>query len=118
LWLGTASSSYLLGQNIIDICVQSGAQAIHPGYGFLSENANFVRQVELYQGLTFIGPPSSAISAMGSKSKSKDIMTKANVPCTPGFIDVDPSSQEPDFLLDQAISHVGFPCLIKATMGK
>ncbi len=55
---------------------------------------------------------------MGSKSKSKEIMAKANVPCTPGFNDVDPSSQDPTFLLEQAVSHVGFPCLIKATMGK
>src|SRR5215470_12590498 len=72
-------SAYLDGERIITVAKEHGCQAIHPGYGFLSENADFARKVE-EAGLTFIGPPWRAIEDMGSKSRSKDIMTAAGVP--------------------------------------
>ena len=77
-----ANQSYLLGDKIIELAKKCGAQAIHPGYGFLSENAGFARKCE-QAGVEFIGPPASAIEAMGSKSASKIIMTAAKVPVVP-----------------------------------
>ena len=74
-----AAQSYLLGDKLLDICRKSGATAVHPGYGFLSENAGFARKCH-QQNIEFIGPPASAIDAMGSKSASKEIMIKAGVP--------------------------------------
>lgn len=79
-----ASSSYLLQDEILRVAKQSGAQAIHPGYGFLSENATFCQRVAETEDLTFIGPGPAAIVAMGSKSQSKSIMEEAGVPTTPG----------------------------------
>jgi 3-methylcrotonyl-CoA carboxylase alpha subunit len=108
-----ASQSYLLGEEIIRIAHLTGAKAIHPGYGFLSENAVFAQAVE-DAGLIFVGPTPSAISSMGSKSKSKALMEQAGVPVTPGFYG---SNQDPDFLFHQAVHKVGFPLLIKAVMG-
>lgn len=83
-------------------------------YGFVSENAAFADKLQ-DAGIKFIGPPSSAITAMGSKSRSKAIMDEAGVPCTPGFFGDD--NQDADFLLGKAVSEVGFPLLIKAVMG-
>ena len=84
--LGPASprESYLRGDRIIEIAVASGAQAIHPGYGFLSENEAFAAATAA-AGLVFVGPPPSAIRAMGSKSESKSIMAKAGVRLVPGY---------------------------------
>ncbi|CAE6531053.1 unnamed protein product [Rhizoctonia solani] len=107
-----SSESYLRMDKIIDVAKRSGAQAIHPGYGFLSENAIFAQQLADV-GLTFIGPPASAITAMASKSESKDIMTRAGVPCVPGYHG---SDQSPSKLLSEAKS-IGFPVLIKAVLG-
>ncbi|KAF8600909.1 hypothetical protein BDV93DRAFT_496401 [Ceratobasidium sp. AG-I] len=107
-----SSESYLRMDKIIDVAKRSGAQAVHPGYGFLSENAIFAQQLA-DAGLTFIGPPASAIIAMASKSESKDIMTRAGVPCVPGYHG---SDQAPDKLLSEAKS-IGFPVLIKAVLG-
>ncbi|KAG8763328.1 hypothetical protein FRC11_004760 [Ceratobasidium sp. 423] len=107
-----SSESYLRMDKIIDVAKRSGAQAIHPGYGFLSENAIFAQQLA-DAGLTFIGPPASAIVAMASKSESKDIMTRAGVPCVPGYHG---SDQSPAKLLTEAKS-IGFPVLIKAVLG-
>ena len=75
---------YLNAQAIIDVALASGAQAIHPGYGFLSENAGFAQAIEA-AGLTFIGPPVNAIDAMGSKVKARRIMEAAGVPVVPGY---------------------------------
>jgi 3-methylcrotonyl-CoA carboxylase alpha subunit len=108
-----ASQSYLMGDEIIRIAHLTGSKAIHPGYGFLSENAGFAQAVE-DSGLIFIGPSPSSISSMGSKSKSKELMKIAGVPITPGFYG---NNQDPDFLFYQAIHIVGFPLLIKAVMG-
>ena len=79
-----ARESYLLADKILAAAKQTGAQAIHPGYGFLSENASFANRCKDH-GLTFIGPPASSIVAMGDKSESKRIMLAAGVPCVPGY---------------------------------
>lgn len=97
---------------IIDVCRRSGAQAVHPGYGFLSENAKFAQQLA-EEGIVFIGPPASAIISMGSKSESKTIMSSAGVPCVPGYHG---SNQNPAYLLQEA-EKIGFPVLIKAVHG-
>jgi 3-methylcrotonyl-CoA carboxylase alpha subunit len=112
--LGTAAAkdSYLKGDAIIAIAKQSGAQAIHPGYGFLSENEGFAKACE-QAGLVFIGPPASAIAAMGSKSAAKALMEKAHVPLVPGYHG---SNQEAAFLHSEA-DKIGYPVLIKASAG-
>ncbi|KAH9056884.1 carbamoyl-phosphate synthase L chain, ATP binding domain-containing protein [Lactarius vividus] len=107
-----SSESYLRIDKIIEVCRQSGAQAVHPGYGFLSENAHFAEKLA-NEGITFIGPPASAIISMGSKSESKTIMTNAGVPCVPGYHG---ASQDPQHLLSEA-EKIGFPVLIKAVHG-
>ncbi|KXS17728.1 hypothetical protein M427DRAFT_54326 [Gonapodya prolifera JEL478] len=107
-----SSESYLKADKIISVCKQSGAQAIHPGYGFLSENADFADAIAK-SGLVFIGPPSSAIRDMGSKSASKYLMEAANVPVVPGYHG---DNQDPDHLLSSARS-IGFPVIIKAVKG-
>jgi 3-methylcrotonyl-CoA carboxylase alpha subunit len=104
--------SYLRGEVIIQAALATGAQAIHPGYGFLSENAAFAQAVST-AGLTFIGPPSSAIQAMGSKSAAKALMERAGVPLTPGYHG---DEQDVQFLREQA-QKIGFPALIKASAG-
>ncbi|CAA7268085.1 unnamed protein product [Cyclocybe aegerita] len=107
-----SSESYLKMEKIIDVCHRSGAQAVHPGYGFLSENATFSKRLA-EEGIVFIGPPASAIINMGSKSESKNIMTNAGVPCVPGYHG---NNQDPDFLFTEA-QRIGFPVLIKAIHG-
>jgi len=106
------AESYLHGERIIKIARTSGAQAIHPGYGFLSENAGFARSVEA-AGLVFIGPTPAAIEAMGSKSAAKTLMQEAGVPVVPGYHG---DNQEPDFLARQA-NQTGYPLLVKAVAG-
>ncbi len=104
--------SYLRGGVIIEAARRSGAEAIHPGYGFLSENENFARDCAA-AGLVFVGPPPEAIAAMGSKSAAKALMEKAGVPLTPGYHG---DRQEPEHLLAEA-QRIGFPVLIKAVAG-
>ena len=79
-----AAESYLRAEVILDAARRSGAQAIHPGYGFLSENAGFARACDA-AGIVFIGPPASAIDAMGDKSSAKALLQTASVPLTPGY---------------------------------
>ncbi|WP_136680872.1 acetyl/propionyl/methylcrotonyl-CoA carboxylase subunit alpha [Neptunomonas sp. XY-337] len=107
-----SSESYLRADRIIEICKESGAQAVHPGYGFLSENTEFAEALAA-NGITFIGPPASAIAAMGSKSAAKAIMEKANVPLVPGYHGDD---QSPELLKAEA-EKCGFPLLLKAIAG-
>ena len=107
-----SSESYLRADTIIEICKRSGAQAVHPGYGFLSENTYFAEALEA-QGITFIGPPSSAIAAMGSKSAAKAIMEDAGVPLVPGYHGED---QSPELLLKES-ERCGYPQLLKAIAG-
>jgi len=104
--------SYLDGDLIIAIAKKAGAQAIHPGYGFLSENEHFAAACAK-KGLVFIGPPPAAIAAMGSKSAAKKIMGAAKVPLVPGYHGDD---QTPSLLADEA-KKIGYPVLIKATAG-
>ena len=104
--------SYLDGEAIIAIAKMAGAQAIHPGYGFLSENERFAVACAR-AGIVFIGPPPAAIAAMGSKSAAKNIMGKANVPLVPGYHGDD---QDPALLAREA-ARIGYPVLIKATAG-
>ena len=104
--------SYLKGDAIIAIAKATGAQAIHPGYGFLSENADFAQACQ-DAGLVFIGPSADAIRAMGGKSESKRLMEAAGVPLIPGYHG---ENQEAEFLQQQADS-IGYPVLIKASAG-
>ncbi len=107
-----AKESYLCGDKIIAVALATGAQAIHPGYGFLSENADFADACAA-AGLVFIGPPASAMRAMGSKSAAKSLMEKANVPLVPGYHG---EEQDADFLHAQA-DQIGYPVLLKASAG-
>jgi 3-methylcrotonyl-CoA carboxylase alpha subunit len=107
-----AKESYLRGDAILAVAGKSGAQAIHPGYGFLSENAAFAAACEK-AGVVFIGPPAAAIRAMGSKSAAKTIMQKAKVPLVPGYHG---EKQDPAYLQAQA-DKIGYPLLIKASAG-
>jgi len=107
-----AKDSYLRGQKIIEVARATGAQAIHPGYGFLSENAEFAEAVQA-AGLVFIGPPGSSMRAMGSKSAAKGLMEAARVPLVPGYHG---DRQEPAFLREQA-DRIGYPVLLKASAG-
>jgi 3-methylcrotonyl-CoA carboxylase alpha subunit len=104
--------SYLVIERIIAAAKLTGAQAIHPGYGFLSENEDFCEAC-VREGIVFIGPPVSAIRAMGSKSEAKKLMELARVPLTPGYHG---DNQEPDYLHQQADA-IGYPVLIKAAAG-
>jgi len=104
--------SYLQWQRIIDAARSTGAQAIHPGYGFLSENEAFAEACAA-AGLVFIGPPSSAIQAMGLKAESKRLMEQAGVPLVPGYHGAD---QDPALLRHEA-DRIGYPVLIKASAG-
>ncbi|RQO78352.1 3-methylcrotonyl-CoA carboxylase [Aquitalea sp. FJL05] len=107
-----AAESYLKADAILDIARASGAEAIHPGYGFLSENAEFAAACAA-AGIAFIGPPAGAIAAMGSKSAAKTLMEKASVPLVPGYHGAE---QQAEFLQQQA-DHIGYPVLIKASSG-
>ncbi len=107
-----ARESYLLGDVILEVAVRSGAGAIHPGYGFLSENAGFAEACAK-TGIVFIGPPCAAIRAMGSKSAAKEIMGAAGVPLVPGYHG---QNQDPAFLRAEA-DRIGYPLLIKASAG-
>ncbi|CAI9288549.1 unnamed protein product [Lactuca saligna] len=107
-----ARSSYLNSSSIIEAAVRTGAQAIHPGYGFLSENADFAQLCE-NEGFTFVGPPASAIREMGDKSASKRIMGAAGVPLVPGYHG---HEQDIDVMKSEA-DKIGYPVLIKPTHG-
>ncbi|WP_330213199.1 acetyl/propionyl/methylcrotonyl-CoA carboxylase subunit alpha [Pseudomonas sp. Z18(2022)] len=107
-----AADSYLQIDKLIAAAQASGAQAIHPGYGFLSENAGFARAIEA-AGLIFLGPPASAIDAMGSKSAAKALMETAGVPLVPGYHG---DAQDLE-TFRQAAERIGYPVLLKATAG-
>ncbi len=106
------TDSYLQADKILEVAKKSGAQAVHPGYGFMSENASFSKACK-DAGIVFIGPPESAIISMGSKSEAKIVMTKAGVPLVPGYHGDDQSLET----LKKESDGVGFPQLIKATAG-
>jgi 3-methylcrotonyl-CoA carboxylase alpha subunit len=104
--------SYLRWERILQAAQDTGAQAVHPGYGFLSENEDFAKACAA-AGLVFIGPPASAILAMGLKAESKQLMEKAGVPLVPGYHAAD---QDPA-LLQREADRIGYPALIKASAG-
>ena len=110
---GPASESYLAIDKLIEAVERSGAEAVHPGYGFLAENATFAAALE-ERGITFIGPPASAIEAMGSKTRARELMAKAGVPIVPG-------TTEPVRTLDEARKviekTIGYPVAVKAAGG-
>lgn len=108
----TPLESYLQMERVLEAALVSGAEGIHPGYGFLSENPTFSDMCEK-AGVKFIGPPSKAMIQMASKSDSKDIMIAAGVPVTPGYHG---ANQDPKFLLEKA-KEIKFPVMIKAVMG-
>jgi 3-methylcrotonyl-CoA carboxylase alpha subunit len=107
-----AADSYLQIDKLIAAAKSSGASAIHPGYGFLSENAGFARAVE-QAGLIFLGPPASAIDAMGSKSAAKSLMETAGVPLVPGYH----GEAQDAATFREAAARIGYPVLLKATAG-
>jgi acetyl-CoA/propionyl-CoA carboxylase, biotin carboxylase, biotin carboxyl carrier protein len=109
---GPASESYLRGDRIVEAALRSGAQAIHPGYGFLAENADFARQV-VAAGIVWIGPPADAIAEMGSKIAARKRMRRAGIPIVPG-------STEPARTVEDVASiasEIGYPIAIKASAG-
>src|SRR4051795_12720347 len=109
----TAAESYLKIPKIIQVAKESGAEAIHPGYGFLAENAAFARACD-EAGIVFIGPPASAIDAMGSKTKARELMQAAGVPIVPGTTDAVDTYED---ALRIASDEIGFPVAVKAASG-
>src|SRR2546421_6375197 len=110
---GPAADTYLSVEKILDVAARAGAKAIHPGYGFLAENAPFAQACE-EAGVVFIGPPVSAIEAMGSKTRARELMAKAGVPIVPGTTKPVASAAE---ALEIARSEIGFPLAVKAAGG-
>jgi acetyl-CoA/propionyl-CoA carboxylase biotin carboxyl carrier protein len=109
---GPAAESYLRTDKLLEVIERSGAEAVHPGYGFLAENAAFARALE-QAGVTFIGPPAAAIDAMGSKTRARELMRAAGVPIVPG-------TTEPVESLDEArriADEIGYPVAVKAAGG-
>src|SRR2546423_5708977 len=110
---GPANQSYLVVEKIIEAAKKSGAEAVHPGYGFLAENAAFARACD-EAGLVFIGPPADAIDAMGSKTRARELMKEAGVPIVPGTTDAVDTVEDAARIGDEAI---GYPVAIKAAGG-
>src|ERR671917_2259282 len=109
---GPAAESYLSVDKLLEVIEASGADAVHPGYGFLAENAAFARRLE-EAGITFIGPPAAAIEAMGSKTRARELMKEAGVPIVPGTTDPVDSVAEAKKIAKQ----VGYPVAFKAAGG-
>ncbi len=110
---GPAAESYLKVDKILEVIEQCGADAVHPGYGFLAENAAFAQALE-DAGITFIGPPASAIEAMGSKTAARDLMKKAGVPIVPGTTETVETLEDARKI---AKDEIGYPVAVKATGG-
>ena len=110
---GPANESYLVIDKLIEVAQRAGAEAIHPGYGFLAENAGFAAALEK-NGITFIGPPASAIEAMGSKTRARELMSKAGVPIVPGTTEPVATLEDAKQVIEQTI---GYPVAVKAAGG-
>src|SRR5207248_4213309 len=110
---GPANESYLVVEKILEAASQAGAEAIHPGYGFLAENAAFARACD-EAGIVFIGPPPEAIDAMGSKTRARELMKDAGVPIVPGTTEPVESAEDAKKIIDESI---GYPVAIKAAGG-
>ncbi|MGZ4295081.1 MAG: acetyl-CoA carboxylase biotin carboxylase subunit, partial [Solirubrobacteraceae bacterium] len=113
LGAGPASESYLNIEKLLEVINQSGAEAVHPGYGFLAENAAFAKALE-DNGTVFIGPPASAIEAMGSKTRARELLEKAGVPIVPGTTEPVESLEDARKIID---STIGYPVAVKAAGG-
>src|SRR3954463_7186803 len=100
----TAAESYLNVEKILEVARESGAEAIHPGSGFLAENAAFARACE-EAGIVFIGPPATAIDAMGSKTKARELMSKAGVPIVPGTTDPVETVEDAAKIIDETVGY-------------
>jgi acetyl-CoA/propionyl-CoA carboxylase biotin carboxyl carrier protein len=109
---GPAAESYLVVDKILDAAKKAGAEAIHPGYGFLAEHAQFAKACEK-AGITFIGPPAKAIEAMGSKTRAREIMKKAGVPIVPGTTDAVDTVEDAAKVAEE----IGYPIAVKAAGG-
>ena len=109
---GPASESYLNVDKLLEVIERSGAEAVHPGYGFLAENAAFAKRLE-EAGVTFIGPPASAIEAMGSKTRARELMKKAGVPIVPGTTEPVESLEDAEKIAED----IGYPIAVKAAGG-
>src|ERR1700742_2667245 len=109
---GPAAESYLNVDKLLEVIEASGAEAVHPGYGFLAENAAFARRLE-EAGITFIGPPASAIEAMGSKTRARELMKNAGVPIVPGTTDPVESVEKAAEIAEE----IGYPVAVKAAGG-
>src|SRR3954464_5621353 len=109
---GPASESYLNVDKLFEVIERSGAEAVHPGYGFLAENAAFAKRLE-EAGITFIGPPASAIEAMGSKTRARELMKDAGVPIVPGTTDPVESVEAARKIAEE----IGYPVAVKAAGG-
>ena len=110
---GPAGESYLVIEKLLEVIEQSGAEAVHPGYGFLAENAAFAKALE-DAGIVFIGPPASAIEAMGSKTRARELMEKAGVPIVPGTTEPVESIEDAEKIIAET---VGYPVAVKAAGG-
>src|SRR6476659_8387758 len=110
---GPASESYLVIDKIIEAVQRSGAEAVHPGYGFLAENAAFAAALD-EAGITFIGPPASAIEAMGSKTRARELMARAGVPIVPGTTEPVATLEDAQRVIEETI---GYPVAVKAAGG-
>jgi acetyl-CoA/propionyl-CoA carboxylase biotin carboxyl carrier protein len=110
---GPANESYLVIEKLIEAAQRAGAEAVHPGYGFLAENAAFAAALE-EAGITFIGPPASAIEAMGSKTRARELMARAGVPIVPGTTDTVATLEEAKEI---ATKEIGYPVAVKAAGG-
>lgn len=110
------ADTYLRADLLLDAARQTGADAVHPGYGFLSENADFARACA-DAGLVFVGPPPAAIEAMGSKTTAKELMADAGVPVLPGIIIDDDEQVDPATMSTRVTEEIGFPVLVKAAYG-
>src|SRR5207253_1861908 len=109
---GPAADSYLNVDKLLEVVERSGAEAVHPGYGFLAENAAFARRLE-EAGITFIGPPAGAIEAMGSKTRARELMKDAGVPIVPGTTDPVESVERAAEIAEE----IGYPVAVKAAGG-
>src|SRR5256714_11879805 len=110
---GPANESYLVVDKLLDVIERSGAEAVHPGYGFLAENAAFAAALE-QRGITFIGPPASAIEAMGSKTRARELMAEAGVPIVPGTTEPVATIEDARTVIEETI---GYPVAVKAAGG-
>src|SRR5437868_5152346 len=110
---GPAGESYLVIEKLLEVAERSGAEAVHPGYGFLAENAAFAAALQ-QRGITFIGPPASAIEDMGSKTRARELMAKAGVPIVPGTTELVGTIEEAKKVIEETI---GYPVAVKAAGG-